>query len=271
MSAMTLVRHHVDEVWNAGHLVALETSRTKAVTGSDAGSPRRTWEPSAIGAVALLLLACVIVGAHGLAPGVAAMGLWLGFSIAAPIGPMGALCIRRTLLLGQPAGLVTGLGAATIQALYAGLAALGQAGLADVLATHRVGLLVLSGAALAGLGTRSLLAPPALGALAEQRPALWVVYASTVALALPNPLALVPYAALGVTWAAAGRNGPSLDMTSLMVGVFVGAMLWWALLSTGVAHLRARLLPHGLPWINRVSGVLMVGLGSRVLLLALGA
>ena len=184
---------------------------------------------------------------------------------------MGMLCIKRTLLHGQRAGLVTGLGAATVEGLYAGVAALGLGGVADILADHRLGLLVLSAVILAGLGTQSLVARPRLGSGSGRRQALWAVYASTVAVALPSPLTLLPYAALCVTWAATGLSGPALSTTSLVPGVFAGSMLWWVLLSTGVARLRGRLLPHALPWVNRVSGVLIVAMGGRVLLLGLGA
>ena len=219
---------------------------------------------------AVLLLGVFLIGAQGLAPGAAITGLCLGFSIAALIGPMGVLCIRRTLLHGQQSGLVTGFGAATVEALYAGVAALGLGGLADVVATHRLGLLVLSALILAGLGTHSLRARPGLGPVTGRRQSFWAVYASTVALALPSPMTVLPYAALCATWAATGPSGPALS-TSLVAGVFAGSMLWWVLLSTGVDRLRGRLLPHGLPWINRVSGALIVAMGGRVLLLALGA
>ena len=98
------------------------------------------WLAVAPGVTAVLLLGVFLIGAQGLAPGAAITGLCLGFSIAAPIGPMGVLCMRRTLLLGQRAGLVTGLGAATVQAVYADMATLGLAGLANLLASRRVGL-----------------------------------------------------------------------------------------------------------------------------------
>src|SRR5918912_1132741 len=114
------------------------------------------WLAVAPGVTAVLLLGVFLIGAQGLAPGAAITGLCLGFSIAAPIGPMGVLCIRRTLLHGQRSGLVTGFGAATVEALYAGVAALGLGGLADVVATHRLALLGLSAVILAGLGTQSL-------------------------------------------------------------------------------------------------------------------
>ena len=257
--------------------LALDNAGPRAGSGLAAGfcpALNRAWVAVAVGVATVLLvlvLGVFLFGAQIPVSGAVITGLVLGFSIAAPIGPMGVLCIQRTLLLGQRAGLVTGLGAATVEALYAGVAALGLDGLADVLATHRIGLLVLSAAIFAGLGAQSLLARPCLESGAGRRQALWAVYASTVAVALPSPMTLLPYAALCVTWAATGLSGPPLSTTSLVAGVFIGSMLWWVLLSTGVDRLRGRLLPHGLPWINRVSGVLIVAMGGRVLLLALGA
>jgi threonine/homoserine/homoserine lactone efflux protein len=245
-----------------------------AASGRMAGrslAVKHPWVAMAVSVPAvLLLLGGALVGAQGLAPATAITGLGLGFSIAAPIGPMGVLCIRRTLLVGQRSGLMTGFAAATVEALYAGVASLGLGGLADVLAAHRLALLVFSALVLVVLGTQNLLARPSLGCSSGRRQTLWAVYASTVALALPSPLTVLPYAALCATWAATGVSGSTQSTANLVAGVFAGSMIWWALLSTSVDRLRGQLLPQGLPWINRLSGTLIIAMGGRVLLLALG-
>jgi threonine/homoserine/homoserine lactone efflux protein len=166
---------------------------------------------------------------------------------------------------------VTGCAAATAEALYAAVAALGLGGLITILNDYRVALLVLSAAILVGLGTQSVRARPSLGAVSGEQRGLWAVYTSTVAVALPNPMILLPYAALCVSWTATGMTGASLSTISLVCGVFVGSMAWWIVLSTGIERLRGSLVPDRLAWINRVSGVLISAMGGRALLLALGA
>lgn len=89
-------------------------------------------------------------------------GLALGFSIAAPVGPIGVLCIRRTLTDGRLVGFVSGLGAATADMLYGAVAAFGLTAVAAVLTGQRVWLGLIGGVFLLYLGLRTITrtAPP---------------------------------------------------------------------------------------------------------------
>src|SRR4030067_3601520 len=87
-------------------------------------------------------------------------GILIGFSIAAPVGPIGVLCIRRTLAKGQLHGLVSGLGPATADAVYGCIAAFGLAFISDLLVQQQLGLRVVGGAFLCLLGVRTILAKP---------------------------------------------------------------------------------------------------------------
>ena len=88
-------------------------------------------------------------------------GLVLGFSIAAPVGPIGILCIRRTLAEGRASGFVSGLGAATADAVYGSIAAFGLTIISGILVEQKIWLGLLGGAFLCYLGVRTLLASPA--------------------------------------------------------------------------------------------------------------
>src|SRR5579862_4353247 len=114
-------------------------------------------------------------------------GLLIGFSIAAPVGPIGVLCIRRTLANGRVNGLVTGLGAATADACYGAVAGFGLTFISGLLIDQRVWLRLIGGAFLCYLGVKTFLARPAEQAAAAKSSSLAGAYTSTLFLTLTNP------------------------------------------------------------------------------------
>ena len=193
-------------------------------------------------------------------------GLLIGFSIAAPVGPIGLLCIRRTLADGRVVGLLSGLGAATADALYGAVAGFGLTFVADFLAEQRVWLRLVGGLFLLYLGARTFLAGPAERAATVRGFGLLGAYASTFALTLTNPTTILSFAAifagLGVAGASAGYRSAGL----LVLGVLLGSALWWCLLSGGVGFFRDRVTPRALRWVNRLSGTLILAFGVVALL-----
>src|SRR5262245_4605339 len=138
-------------------------------------------------------------------------GLVLGFSVAAPVGPIGLLCIRRTLAMGRLSGFLTGLGAATADAIYGIIAALGLTAVSTLLAEHAFWLRLAGGVFLVYLGIRTLLARPAEKAAEGSSTArLSACFASSLLLTVTNPLTILSFAAafsgLGLN-AAAGWTG----------------------------------------------------------------
>ena len=87
-------------------------------------------------------------------------GIIIGFSIAAPVGPIGILCIRRTLTGGRTHGMVSGLGAATADAIYGSIAGLGLTAVSGFLVSQQVELRIVGGVFLCYLGVKTLLAEP---------------------------------------------------------------------------------------------------------------
>ena len=159
-------------------------------------------------------------------------GFILGFAIAAPVGPIGLLCIQRTLNQGQLIGLVSGLGAATADTLYGAIAAFGLTLVTAFLVEQQFWLGLLGGAFLCYLGVRTLLAPPAAAAHAEAKGVVRA-YTTTFALTVTNPMTILAFAAIlrGRGWrtAAVVRHRPG----SIVLGVFCGSATWWFLLSAG--------------------------------------
>ena len=213
--------------------------------------------------------------------------LFIGLAIAAPVGPIGVLCIRRTLANGRLSGLVSGMGAATADAIYGSLAAFGLTFLSAWLVGQRFWLGLLGGIFLVYLGFRTLLqrpSPPApahglasdadvaaispspkVGRGGRGVRALSSDYTSTLALTLTNPMTILSFAAI---YAGMGiQMGSSFWNAALMVtGVFAGSALWWLFLSTAADLLRVRFLtPNGLLWVNRVSGAIILAFGVAAL------
>ena len=122
-------------------------------------------------------------------------GLIIGFSIAAPVGPIGVLCIRRTLAQGRAAGLVSGLGAASADALYGCVAGFGLTFVSGLLIAQQSWLKLLGGVFLCYLGVRTLLAQPAERAAAAGGMGLAGAYGSTFLLTLTNPTTILSFAA----------------------------------------------------------------------------
>jgi threonine/homoserine/homoserine lactone efflux protein len=194
--------------------------------------------------------------------GLFARGAILGFSIAAPVGPIGVLCIRRTLAEGRLVGLLSGLGAATADAFYGSIAAFGLTAISSLLVGHQNVLRIVGGLFLVYLGIRTILALPAQAAKSGQRRQLLNNYLSTLGLTLTNPTTILSFVAIfaGLGWA--GTSGASYGSAALLVaGVFSGSALWWLILSSGVSLIRSRFTPRVMGWVNRVSGTLIAGFG----------
>jgi threonine/homoserine/homoserine lactone efflux protein len=189
-------------------------------------------------------------------------GLAIGFGIAAPVGPIGVLCIRRTLADGRAVGLASGLGAATGDALYGAVAAFGLTLISRAVVGQRIWLQAAGGVFLCYLGVRTWIAAPARTTEASGRGSgLVSAWASTFALTLTNPTTILSFVAifagLGLG-AGAGGYGPAALMA---LGVFLGSALWWLLLSMGVGFFRSGLKRQGLRWVNRLAGVIILAFG----------
>jgi threonine/homoserine/homoserine lactone efflux protein len=192
-------------------------------------------------------------------------GMIIGFAIAAPVGPIGVLCIRRTLAEGRTSGLVSGLGAATADAVYSSVAALGLTFVADFLMGGEAWLRLAGGAFLVFLGIKIFLARPAERAAPAGRSGLPGAYASTFFLTLTNPTTILSFAAIFAGLGAGSANGDVPSAMLLVLGVFLGSAIWWFLLSGATNLFRSRLSIGGLRWVNRVSGTVIATFGVLAL------
>jgi threonine/homoserine/homoserine lactone efflux protein len=189
-------------------------------------------------------------------------GLVIGFSIAAPVGPIGILCIRRTLADGRLHGLVSGLGAATADAVYGCIAAFGLAFISDLLVQQQVWLRIVGGAFLLFLGVRTILAKPSEKSQNDKKLGLAGAYGSTFLLTITNPVTILSFAAVFASLGVGSASGDYGSAALLVLSVFVGSAAWWLILSGSVSLLQGKVTPRVMRWINRVSGAIILTFGA---------
>jgi threonine/homoserine/homoserine lactone efflux protein len=188
-------------------------------------------------------------------------GVIIGFSIAAPVGPIGVLCIRRTLAAGRTAGLVSGFGAATADAVYGFVAGFGLTFISTFLIRQKMWLGIVGGLFLCYLGIRTFLAKPAEQAASSGGARPIAAYTSTFFLTLTNPMTVLFFAAIFAGLGIGSTTGNYVSAGVLVTGVFTGSALWWIFLSVGVSVIRSAFNPRRLRWVNRLSGVIITGFG----------
>jgi threonine/homoserine/homoserine lactone efflux protein len=188
-------------------------------------------------------------------------GVIIGISIAAPVGPIGVLCIRRTLTGGRLSGFVSGLGAASADAIYGAAGVFGISFLAHILVEYQAWMRIFGGTFLIFLGIKIFLAIPSDEIKIGTSESLLSIFLSTFFLTLTNPMTMLSFAALYSSISLAendiGINRPIL----FVIGVFLGSSFWWLIISQGVGIIRNRFTLRMLQWVNRISGLIILGFG----------
>jgi len=202
-------------------------------------------------------------------PALTLRGFILGFTIAAAVGPISLLVIRRTLAQGRLYGLVSGLGVATADATYGAIAAFGLSAVTDVLVNARQVLGLVGGVFLLWLAWQTVRSAPTVAATVTARRGGYAgAYLSILGLTMANPMTILSFGALfaglGVTSGATG------DAALIVLGVLLGSTAWWVVLTTIIGTLRTRVTPVWIHRINLVSGVVIgafaiVAIASSVL------
>lgn len=187
----------------------------------------------------------------------------IGLAISAPVGPIGLLCIQRSLRNGFKIGMMTGMGAATADTFYGFIAAFGLTALSSLLTRHQSFVHILGGLFLLGFGLKLLLTknhPDRHESSTEQ--SLCQAYGTTVLLTLMNPMTIFSFMAV---FAALGLGTQHRDYPHafvMVLGIFAGSATWWLLLSSAVAYiLHRRINDNLMTSIDKVSGCLMMVFG----------
>ena len=191
-----------------------------------------------------------------------------GLAIAVPVGPVNVMCASRTLTRGRLAGLMSGLGAATADALYGAIAAFSITFVIQFLERELFWIRVVGGLLLIGIGVLYLRKPGQAALKREEKPDIHSDYASTLLLTLTNPTTVLSFLAVLAGLGMAEHR--EWWWTLLIVGgIFSGSMLWWVILVMVVNHFRDRFDQRAMTWMNRVAGVAIGGFGIFTLMIGL--
>lgn len=183
----------------------------------------------------------------------------LGLSIAIPIGPIVTLCINRTLARGRIAGISTGLGAATIHAVYGTATAIGGAAAAKLMHDHASTMHGMGGLLLCLMGLVMLkrtFEPPFLQ---ERSGSLVGDYASAVVIAASNPITLAMFVA-GMSAFETEKANP----TELVLGVVLGSTSWYVMMSLFIFAVGSRLPFRIMRRISRMTALAVCGMGAAI-------
>ncbi len=193
-------------------------------------------------------------------------GLIIGLSISVPVGPIGILCIRRTLAQGRMVGFLSGLGAATADGLYGAIAGFGLTFLVNFIIGKQIWLHLIGGALLCILGVKTFLSKPAEQGVPVDGDSRWHAYLSTFFLTLTNPLTIIFFVAVFAGLGVGTGSEHFLLAGILVTGIFIGSAMWWLVLSGFTGLLQKLLNLKRLRWLNRISGLIILGFGLFALL-----
>lgn len=196
-------------------------------------------------------------------------GIGMGLAVAAPVGPIGLLCIRNTLADGRAKGLATGLGAAAADGVYGILVAAGFA--ATGILTSYAGPTALFGglliAVLGALSLRKFLKRNAAthGGLSSGTRGVAGAFATTFVLTIANPMTVLTFVGFIAGLGVSAGDDPAAPYW-LVTGVFLGSALWWLFLVHVALVARSRLTPAATRWLDLVSGTVLLVWGLSIAL-----
>ncbi len=186
-------------------------------------------------------------------------GLIVGLFIAVPVGPIGVLCIRRTLAQNRMIGLLSGLGAATADAFYGAIAGFGLTILSNFLIGQKLWLHLIGGGLLCLLGVKTFLSKSAEEGTCVEGSSLWNAYLSTFFLTLTNPMTLIFFVAVFAGLGIGSERHHYIAAGILVSGVFIGSAMWWLVLIGFTGILKGLFSFRRLQWLNRISGLIIIG------------
>jgi threonine/homoserine/homoserine lactone efflux protein len=193
-------------------------------------------------------------------------GAGIGFAVAAPVGPIGMLCIRTTLERGRVAGFCAGLGAAVADTIFAAIGAYGIHLVGSFLNAEKFWLSLFGGLFLIAFGAHLARKMPSLAKAETQEVPKGLVadFLMTLVLTLANPTTILSFA--GIFAGLSGVIGFSLEaVPALLIGVFLGSAGWWLALSGIVGLIRHRIDHQTMVWINRLAGAVLVAFGLYIM------
>ncbi len=195
-------------------------------------------------------------------------GLVAGFALAAPVGPVAVLCMRRALSMGRFRAFVAGLGAAVADMVFGAVAGLGIGVVTTFVLDHEVAIGLIGGLIVLAVGIGTFRTPVAKTDSATGSGFVSRDFAATFSMAITNPATMIAAAGLFAAFAPIDMYAAAMNAALLVAGVFAGSAAWWLILSGVVGTFREAFIERGLPHLNKISGVLIALSGAGVLIAA---
>jgi len=193
-----------------------------------------------------------------------ARGMIVGFSIAAPVGAIGLLCIEQTIAGGFMLGLVSGLGAATADMCYGILVALGLKTIQSTLLAYRSILMLCGGIFLCYLGIKKFFSIPSLKKVDSTNTRLLSAYITMFFLTLTNPATIIDFTAVFTLMKIDFSD--YIQSLIFVAGVLIGSLVWWTFLCSSVAVFREKVSAQALRYINQIAGIVIFSFGAYSLI-----
>ncbi len=197
-------------------------------------------------------------------------GLLIGISVSAPLGPIGVLCIQRTLNKGFKSGFVSGAGAASADIIYAIIAGFSITYISDFLIEYQTYIRIIGGAFLILVGIRISISNPAkqIRKLRVKGNNYYKDYITSFLITVSNPITILAFGAFFTAFDMIDKNVNNFDITIMIIAVFSGSLIWWISLISIVTIFKTRIRLRNLLWINRITGILIVLFAAFVIISA---
>ena len=194
-------------------------------------------------------------------------GIIVGFLASIPLGPVGVLCIQRTINKGRTSGVISGMGAATVDSFYALVAAFGLTYIINFIVEQQFYIELIGGGVLIFLGANIFNTNPIRQIRRHRRKKNRLIedYFSVFLLTLSNPLALFLFVAAFAGMGMVDSDNSSFKSSFIILGVFIGAMIWWFALTFFINLVRKKFRLKQLWWINKIAGLIIVIFGAAAM------
>jgi threonine/homoserine/homoserine lactone efflux protein len=192
-------------------------------------------------------------------------GFFIGFAIAAPVGAVAILCIRRTLAHHIFLASLTGLGSACADAFYSMITAFSLASISKLILEYDFYLKLFGGVLLFFFGFSILLSHGRQESQENMKDSPLHTFTSAFVLTISNPITLFAFAAAFTATGISPYYESFIQALLLVVGVFCGACTWWLSLITVISFMKHKLSDTQLHWINWFSGAILLVFATSIL------
>ncbi|MFA4877278.1 MAG: LysE family transporter [Methanoregula sp.] len=199
--------------------------------------------------------------------GLFTQGIIIGLTLAVPVGPISLICIQRAVEGGRLHGIVSGIGVATADCLYAAVVFLGLTMISGVILAQQSLFRSIAGIVLLVVGIKVFLSRPPEAKVRPEQESYLKDYLTTVAIGIANPLTIIFFIAILPAFGVVFQGASHILAAEFVLGVFCGSVLWWIILCGTIGSIRSRLSVDNLKLINRVSGIMIVCIGAGMLAL----